>query len=409
MKRKWFVALAMLGFAITASAANKLGDAAPALQVAEWVKGQPVDLAGGRSNTLTVIEFWATWCPPCRTTIPHLSALQAKFKDRGVVIVGISGEDAEKVRPFVAEQGDKMAYTVAIDNGNRTAVDYMTAFGVEGIPHAFVVDRQGRIAWHGHPMEGLDQVLEQLLAGTFSLAGAAKRAEAREKLAAFAKLAASDGDPAQLDRLGRELVVLDKEVGGLLDNGKPFDPAEVRKIIALQALLKSYNEAVGMGDEMNAAELEKRIVAAAPKEFNFEDYKGMMQLQGDWQKYGRAATAASPDKVLLADLGARLLAAKVKEPMAWNNIAWALLTEQSLTHRDLPLALQLAKRANECSGGKAAPILDTYARALYDNGKVDEAIATQKQALALVTDEADRKELTASLKKYETAKKPAAK
>src|SRR5690242_17128293 len=127
------------------AAAAELGMAAPALNVAEWVKGNAVDLKEGKGKNIYVLEFWATWCPPCRTSIPHLTELQKKFKDKDVVIIGISDEASGVVKPFVGKMGAKMQYTVAVDKNDKTSAAYMGAFGINGIPHAFVVDKTGAI------------------------------------------------------------------------------------------------------------------------------------------------------------------------------------------------------------------------------------------------------------------------
>jgi thiol-disulfide isomerase/thioredoxin len=154
---------AVLAFA--GAYAAELGMPAPALSVAEWVKGKAVNLNEGKGKTIYVVEFWATWCPPCRASIPHLTELQKKFKDKGVTVIGVSDETVSTVKPFVNKMGNKMEYTVAVDKGQKTSAAYMGAFGVDGIPHAFVVDKTGAIAWHGHPMGGLDKAIEDVLAG----------------------------------------------------------------------------------------------------------------------------------------------------------------------------------------------------------------------------------------------------
>ena len=79
----------------------EIGDPAPALNVAEWIKGPPAVLAEGKGKTVYVIEFWATWCGPCRMSIPHLTELQAKYKGKGVVIIGVSNEQPAKIKDFV--------------------------------------------------------------------------------------------------------------------------------------------------------------------------------------------------------------------------------------------------------------------------------------------------------------------
>ena len=137
----------------------KLGDQAPNLEVT-FVKGAPVTLAEGKGTDVYVVEFWATWCGPCLTSIPHLTELQKKYGDEGLVVIGITDEDASDVRPFLADMGPKMDYRVAIDTYGATNSRFMAPFGQEGIPHAFVIDKLGRIVWHGHPMEPL---LERLI------------------------------------------------------------------------------------------------------------------------------------------------------------------------------------------------------------------------------------------------------
>ena len=90
-------ALALAGSLFSAD----LGDEAKPLQISKWVKGKKVDLAKGKGKKVYVVEFWATWCPPCRTTIPHLTELQKKYKDKGVVFIGVSDEKASVVKKFV--------------------------------------------------------------------------------------------------------------------------------------------------------------------------------------------------------------------------------------------------------------------------------------------------------------------
>lgn len=125
----------------------QVGDAAPRVD-ANAVKGRVPSVSAGN---ITVVEFWATWCGPCRQTIPHLTKVQQYYGSRGVQIVGVSNEDEATVRPFVKQMGTQMAYNVVVDNENATFKAYMESAGVNTIPHAFVVDRNGRVVWHGNP------------------------------------------------------------------------------------------------------------------------------------------------------------------------------------------------------------------------------------------------------------------
>ena len=192
-----------------ASPWDKLGKPAAPLSGLRWIKGEPVKMEKG---SVYVVEFWATWCGPCLTSIPHLTEVQDQFKDRGVTIIGISTETADKVKPFVAEKGDTMNYTVAIDPGRQVSKGYMGAFGVRGIPHAFIVGKNGNLLWHGHPMAGLDDVLEQVVAGSFDYIAYAKKQAAEEKeqvrvLALYKSYFTTvETDRDEAARIGRQLV-----------------------------------------------------------------------------------------------------------------------------------------------------------------------------------------------------------
>ncbi|MEK7270933.1 MAG: redoxin domain-containing protein [Planctomycetota bacterium] len=149
-----------LGFAAIAAGVSgpQVGDSAPEIDAKEFLNaGGPVTLEGLRGK-IVVVEFWATWCPPCRASIPHLNALYERNKEKGVVVIGLSNEPAEKVKPFAAKIG--MKYCVGIGSGTGKK------YGVTGIPHAFVVDPAGKIAWRGHPMAGLDKAIDEALEKT---------------------------------------------------------------------------------------------------------------------------------------------------------------------------------------------------------------------------------------------------
>ncbi len=150
--------------------AVQIGDPAPEINISEWVKGDKVNFETGKGKTIYVIVFWATWCEPCQECIPHLSDMQKKFKDKDVVMIAVSTEETEDVKRFVKEKGNEIAYTVAVDsNDDRTYRNYMEAFGMDDIPYSFVVNRQGNVVWQSHPLEGLEDTLDQIVSGKFDL------------------------------------------------------------------------------------------------------------------------------------------------------------------------------------------------------------------------------------------------
>lgn len=292
-------------FALCAGAAE-LGSTAGPLAIGQWIKGGPVAIAPG--DKVYVVEFWATWCGPCRMSIPHLTEMQKKYKDKGVVFVGVSDEEADVVKPFVDEMGAKMDYAVALDKDGETNRAYMGAFKRDGIPTAFVVDKQARVVWVGHPMDGLEEVIDGVLDGSYTIEKAKQR-EARK---------------AQI------MEVADR-----------------------------FNGAV------NAA-----------------------------------------DKTKLDAVSEELLAKYADEPMMLNQVAWVLLTIETESLRNYPLALKIAKAAVGASKEKDASILDTYARALFVTGDKAGAVSHQQKAVALADDADMKKQMEDTLKAYQQGMLP---
>jgi peroxiredoxin len=88
---------------------------------------------------VVLVNFWATWCPPCRKEMPDLQALFEKYKNKGLIIFSISDEEEKKVRPFI--QAQNITYPVMLDPGRKVH----ELFQVEGIPKSFVYDREGNL------------------------------------------------------------------------------------------------------------------------------------------------------------------------------------------------------------------------------------------------------------------------
>jgi thiol-disulfide isomerase/thioredoxin len=131
--------------------AAKQGQQLPALALSYM--GKQPELAGKP----LLVEFWATWCPPCRKSIPHLNQIYAKYKSQGLQIVGITDEDETTVKKF--QKQIPMDYNVAIN----TPGSIYEQFGIKAIPTAFLVDKSGKIVWTGHPMELSETQIQSVL------------------------------------------------------------------------------------------------------------------------------------------------------------------------------------------------------------------------------------------------------
>ncbi len=133
-----------------------LGEKAPEFVVERWLTPEPQ-----MEGRYVLIEYWATWCGPCRRSIPLLNEIHRRFEGK-LTVVGISDESEEAVR---AMKDPRIEYSVAIDTQARMK----KALGVVGIPHAIILEPQGAVVWEGFPLlkghELTMETVEQLLAG----------------------------------------------------------------------------------------------------------------------------------------------------------------------------------------------------------------------------------------------------
>lgn len=299
----------------------RIGDQAPMPHLARILKGD-TEFEPFPEGGVTVMEFWATWCGPCRAGMPHISELQEKYADRDVTIVGVTREKPEVVEAFLAkpEWDDKTRYTMALDDEGRTSTAYMKAANRNGIPCAFIVDQEGRVAWIGHPMT-MDQPLAKIVAGDWDVM------EAR----------------------------------------KEYEEAQRSQQVMMQ-VRRSMMDAQRTGDYTDAIKTLDRAMKQMPGNRDLEMMRFKMMI----------GPAADPEGY---EIGWKLFKANRDDAMMLNEIAWYVLDDASVGDRDLVFAMAVAKAANEAAGGNDAAILDTLARAYFEQGDVDTAIKYQEKAV----------------------------
>ncbi len=190
------IAAACAGLVAKPSAGRELltvGSPAPALDIEHWVQdggGKFKPVSKFETGKVYVVEFWATWCGPCVASMPHLAELQHKLADKGVRIISISDEELETVEKFLEREVRKgpddkegetktyreltSAYSLTTDPDQSSYQDYMEAAAQNGIPTAFIVGKDAKVEWIGHPME-MDEPLSAVVAGTWDREAFAKQ------------------------------------------------------------------------------------------------------------------------------------------------------------------------------------------------------------------------------------------
>lgn len=125
---------------------------APEIVVEKWLTEKPET-----NGKFVLIDFWATWCGPCKKAIPELNEFHHKFKDK-LVVIGISDEPRGKVKKM---KNPKMEYYSAIDTKERLERIYE----VKGIPHCVIIDPNGIVVWEGWPQQIGFELTEEIISG----------------------------------------------------------------------------------------------------------------------------------------------------------------------------------------------------------------------------------------------------
>ncbi|MDA0660503.1 MAG: redoxin family protein [Planctomycetota bacterium] len=324
-----------------------IGSKAPPLDIEFWLNpptGAPKNLkVNFEPDHVVVVEFWATWCGPCISSMPHIADLQKQYAGKKVSIVSISAEDQATIDTFLAQNVPldllqqieppadiapitfrklTSGYRITSDTDQSSQRDYMEASAQDGIPTAFIVGKSGLIEWIGHPAE-LDDVLKDVVENKWNREAYQQKLEAKK----------------QLQKLQQEVLAALKQ--------------------------KQPN---------SAKQLIESALASAQDPARVQELK---QLQLQVLLFLRDASATE----LAGDIIDGSKDANVLDGLAWT--IYKLNQEKPLSPELVDLAVGSSNKALQLGvdPNKKSLIRDTLAHLLAGKGELEKAIALQKEAI----------------------------
>jgi alkyl hydroperoxide reductase subunit AhpC len=301
-----------------------IGDMAPTVEISHFLKGDPVEEF--ETGNVYVLEFWATWCVPCKVSIPHISELQQQFEDYNVTIIGVSDEKLQTVVKFLSKADsetvlwtDKIQYTLATDPDKTTYKAYMTPAAQQAIPTAFVIGKDSRIEWIGSTME-LDEVLGKVVR----------------------------------DEWDRDAFKVEYEQ----------KVAPVRKSMKMRTRMDAAVER----SDWDAAIGVAKAITEERAEYTGIEVRLFRQM-------------VRKDPARAYGYGRKLIEQNWDSSKMLNGLAWITVDDKDVKSRDLKFAMKAAKRACEVTDYEDAAVLDTLARVYYEKGDFQQAIKWQRDAV----------------------------